>query len=60
MRVAITDGETAELVVLQDDGARTEIRIEVDAMTGRPCITVQSTRKAFPVMVLVNGERKLP
>ncbi|MCV7208388.1 hypothetical protein [Mycolicibacterium canariasense] len=60
MRLAITDGEVAELVVLQDDGTRTEVRIEVDTEQGRPVLTVQSTRKTCPVTVIVNGERKLP
>lgn len=60
MRVALTAGESMDLVLLHDDGTRTDVRIENDPDQSRPVITAINQRRRAPLVVLVNGERKLP
>ncbi|MGU3650653.1 hypothetical protein [Mycolicibacterium sp. A43C] len=61
MRIALTAGESMDLVLLHEDGTRTDVRIENDSgAPARPVITATNLRRRAPLVVLVNGERKLP
>ena len=60
MRIALTAGESMDLVLLHEDGTRTDLLIENDPRHCQAAITATNAHRRAPLVVLVNGERKLP